>query len=80
MGSRLQSYLPVASVSEDSVALQGPRVAQIALQGAIFFTLFEAWKAQLKPSPLRLKEDRLMGPKLWRKRRDHVWKRQFVIE
>ena len=55
-------------------------MAQIALQGAIFFTLFEAWKAQLKPSPLRLKEDRLMGPKLWRKRRDHVWKRQFVIE
>ena len=53
---------------------------QIALQGAIFFTLFEAWKAQLKPSLLRYESDRLMAPKLWRKRRDHVWKRQFVIQ
>lgn len=58
----------------------GPRVAQISLQGAVFFTLFEAWKAQLKPGPMRIGDDRFIQPKLWRKRRGHVWKRQFVFQ
>lgn len=55
-------------------------MTQIAIQGAVFFTLFEAWKAHLKPAPQRLGDDRLIGPKLWRKRRGHVWKRQFVFQ
>ena len=34
------------------------------------------WKAQLKRD--RKPEDMLLRPKIWRKRRSHVWKRQFV--
>lgn len=53
----------------------GPRVAQTAIMSAVFFTLFEAWKGQLKQQ--RSPED-CFKPKIWRKRRGHVWKRQFV--
>ena len=45
---------------------------------AMFFTLFEMWKAALKRD--RAPEDRRLNTKMWRKRRDHVWKRQFVLE
>jgi len=45
---------------------------------AMFFTLFEFWKAQLKPHHHRGTRDRLLEPKIWHKRRTHVWKRQFV--
>lgn len=58
--------------------LQTPRVCQTAIMSAMFFTLFEFWKAQLKPHQHRASRDRLLEPKIWHKRRDHVWKRQFV--
>ncbi|KAK9804260.1 hypothetical protein WJX72_003751 [[Myrmecia] bisecta] len=56
----------------------GPRVTQTAIMSAVFFTLFEWWKLRLKPD--REPEDLLLTPKIWRKRRDHVWKRQFVYQ
>ena len=59
-------------------ALQTPRVTQTAIMSAMFFTLFEMWKAALKRD--RAPEDRRLNTKMWRKRRDHVWKRQFVLE
>ncbi|KAK9840744.1 hypothetical protein WJX81_001695 [Elliptochloris bilobata] len=58
----------------------GPRVMQTAVMSAVFFTLFEFWKAQLKGPAARAHDDRLMMPKIWLKRRDHVWKRQFVYQ
>ena len=60
------------------VQVQTPRVCQTAIMSAMFFTLFEFWKAQLKPHHHRASTDRLLEPKIWHKRRDHVWKRQFV--
>lgn len=60
------------------VEVQTPRVCQTAIMSAMFFTLFEFWKAQLKPHHHRASKDRLLEPKIWHKRRDHVWKRQFV--
>lgn len=56
----------------------GPRVAHVALTSATFFALFEYTKLLLKPQ--RVRGDFLLLPKLIRKRRDHVWKRQLVIE
>ena len=55
-------------------------MAQTAIMSATFFALFEFWKAQLKPEQHRAPADALLKPKLWRKRRDHVWKRQFVFQ
>eukprot|EP00892_Ulva_mutabilis_P001060 jgi/Ulvmu1/10955/UM007_0134.1 len=55
----------------------GPRMAQNVLMSAIFFTLFEFWKAQLKPASQREGTDRLLSKKLYEKPRDHIWKRQF---
>lgn len=57
--------------------LQGPRVLQIALTSAIFFSAFEFSKAALKPNSQREAEDRLLSVKLYAKRRSHIWKRQF---
>jgi solute carrier family 25 S-adenosylmethionine transporter 26 len=56
----------------------GPRVCHVASTSAVFFGLFEAAKLLLKPE--RTAADRLLLPKLIRKRRDHVWKRQLVLE
>lgn len=57
--------------------VQGPRMAQNVLMSAMFFTLFEFWKAQLKPASQREGSDRLLSKKLYDKPRDHIWKRQF---
>lgn len=57
-----------------------PRVTQVALMSAVFFTMFEFWKLQLKPTSLRDPEDQLLAPKIYKKKRDKVWKRQFVVE
>jgi hypothetical protein len=46
---------------------------------AVFFSLFEFWKAQLKPASLREGDDRLLRKKLYAKRREHIWKRQFAF-
>ena len=59
--------------------MQGPRVAQTALMSSIFFTLFEFWKAQLKPVSQREGSDRLLSQKLYGKKRKHIWKRQFAF-
>jgi hypothetical protein len=59
--------------------VQGPRVVQTALMSSIFFTLFEFWKAQLKPDAMREAGDRLLGKKLYGKKREHIWKRQFAF-
>jgi hypothetical protein len=59
--------------------LQGPRVTQTAIMSSIFFTLFEFWKAQLKPKSQREGADRLLATKLYGKKRDHIWKRQFAF-
>ena len=56
----------------------GPRVCHVASTSAVFFGLFEGAKLLLKPD--RTEHDRLLLPKLIRKRRDHVWKRQLVLE
>uniref|UniRef100_A0A6U1KHJ4 Mitochondrial carrier protein n=1 Tax=Tetraselmis chuii TaxID=63592 RepID=A0A6U1KHJ4_9CHLO len=56
----------------------GPRVAQTTIMSATFFGLFEFWKLQLKPAIHRDEGDKKVLPKLLTKRRDHVWKRQFV--
>lgn len=39
-------------------AAQGPRVTQTAVMSAVFFTLFEFWKAQLKGPGARDSHDR----------------------
>lgn len=57
--------------------MQGPRVTQTATMSAIFFTLFEFWKAQLKPLSQREGPDRVLSQKLYQKKRNHIWKRQF---
>ena len=49
------------------------------MMSSIFFTLFEFWKAQLKPAAVREASDRLLGRKLYGKKRDHIWKRQFAF-
>jgi solute carrier family 25 S-adenosylmethionine transporter 26 len=78
---------PIAQVLQQTMQDQGvsglfaglgPRVTQTAIMSAVFFTLFEFWKSQLKPEHFRDPQDKLLRPKVWRKRRDHVWKRQFV--
>ena len=46
-------------------AAQGPRVTQTAVMSAVFFTLFEFWKAQLKGPGARDSHDRYalwLGP------------------
>lgn len=55
----------------------GPRVCHVALTSATFFALFEYTKLLLKPQ--RAHGDFSLLPKLIRKRRDHVWKRQMVV-
>ncbi|KAK9827501.1 hypothetical protein WJX74_006134 [Apatococcus lobatus] len=56
----------------------GPRMSQAAAMSALFFTFFEFWKATLKTD--RTAADRLLMPKILRKRRQHVWKRQFSFQ
>ncbi|CAD7700020.1 unnamed protein product [Ostreobium quekettii] len=56
-----------------------PRITQVATMSAVFFTLFEFWKLQLKPVRFREPGDRLLSPKIYGKRRTKVWKRQFVV-
>lgn len=53
-----------------------PRLIQTTVMSALFFGLFEYSKLLLKPD--RVAGDKLVLPKLVRKRRNHVWKRQFV--
>ena len=53
-------------------------MSQAAAMSALFFTFFEFWKATLKTD--RTAADRLLMPKLLRKKRSHVWKRQFVFQ
>ncbi|EIE21238.1 mitochondrial carrier, partial [Coccomyxa subellipsoidea C-169] len=81
------SKLPIHQVFQQTVKEKGvgglftgmgPRVTQTAVMSAVFFSLFEFWKAQLKSE--REAEDRLLRPKMWRKRRTHVWKRQFSYQ
>lgn len=81
------SSQPVRQVLKAAVQQHGPaglfrgmtpRVCQTAIMSAMFFTLFEFWKAQLKPHHHRGTRDRLLEPKIWHKQRTHVWKRQFV--
>ncbi|CAI5511347.1 unnamed protein product [Closterium sp. Naga37s-1] len=54
----------------------GPRVFHVSMMSAVFFGLFEYCKLIVKPD--RSPSDRLYLPKIWNKRRDHIWKRQFV--
>jgi len=56
----------------------GPRVAYVGVMSAVLFTLFEYSKLLLKPAGERSKKDTLLLPKIIRKKRDKVWKRQFV--
>ena len=56
----------------------GPRVAYVGVMSAVFFTLFEYSKLLLKPADERSKKDTLVLPKIIHKKRDKVWKRQFV--
>ena len=56
----------------------GPRVAHVALTSAAFFALFEYGKLLLKPN--RAEGDKRLLPKLISKRRELIWKRQFVPE
>jgi hypothetical protein len=60
--------------------MQGPRMLQQCLMSSIFFSLFEFWKAQLKPARMREGDDRLLAKKIYGKRRDHIWKRQFTFQ
>ena len=50
-------------------------MTQTAIMSAVFFTLFEFWKSQLKRGR---EADDSLHPKLWRKRRSNVWKRQYL--
>eukprot|EP00850_Spirogloea_muscicola_P020953 SM000232S07923 [mRNA] locus=s232:36335:39477:- [translate_table: standard] len=54
----------------------GPRAFHVSLMSAFFFGLFEYCKLVLKPH--RTGSDKLYVPKIWNKRRDKIWKRQFV--
>lgn len=83
------SELPVHRVLKQTLADKGPaglftgmgpRVTQTAVMSAVFFSLFEFWKSQLKRRSERGAEDRLLRPKLYLKRRTHVWKRQFSYQ
>ncbi|GAQ78614.1 Mitochondrial carrier protein [Klebsormidium nitens] len=53
-----------------------PRAIHVTVMSAAFFALFEGCKLLLKPD--RHPSDKLVIPKIWRKRRDKIWKRQFV--
>jgi hypothetical protein len=55
-----------------------PRVCHVAMTSSVFFGLFEGTKLLLKPQ--RTEDDRPLLPKIMGKRRDHVWKRQLVLE
>eukprot|EP01023_Acetabularia_acetabulum_P019850 TRINITY_DN20212_c0_g1_i3.p1 TRINITY_DN20212_c0_g1~~TRINITY_DN20212_c0_g1_i3.p1 ORF type:complete len:375 (-),score=47.57 TRINITY_DN20212_c0_g1_i3:1117-2241(-) len=55
----------------------GPRVAQLALQNACMFVMFEYLKSVIKPVTLREPDDRSFTWKITGKRRTHIWKRQF---
>eukprot|EP01025_Chloroclados_australasicus_P030104 TRINITY_DN3016_c0_g1_i4.p1 TRINITY_DN3016_c0_g1~~TRINITY_DN3016_c0_g1_i4.p1 ORF type:complete len:374 (-),score=9.00 TRINITY_DN3016_c0_g1_i4:388-1509(-) len=59
------------------MAGMGPRVAQLALQNACLFVMFEYLKSLLKPIHVREPDDRNLRWKLTFKRRTHIWKRQF---
>ncbi|BDA51047.1 probable S-adenosylmethionine carrier 2, chloroplastic [Coccomyxa sp. Obi] len=83
------STLPIHQVFKQTVQEKGvgglftgmgPRVTQTAVMSAVFFSLFEFWKAQLKGPSEREADDRFLRPKIWRKRRTHVWKRQFSYQ
>lgn len=54
----------------------GPRAFHVSLMSAVFFGLFEYCKLIMNPD--RSPTDKLYLPKIWNKRRDHIWKRQFV--
>ena len=47
-----------AGVTARAACAQGPRVTQTAVMSAVFFTLFEFWKAQLKGPGTRAPGDR----------------------
>lgn len=77
----------VAALVRSVVAAEGlgglfqglvPRVCHVACTSAVFFGLFEGAKLLLKPEREELDADLLR--KLSLKRRDHVWKRQLVLE
>eukprot|EP00245_Coleochaete_scutata_P008477 TRINITY_DN2590_c0_g10_i1.p1 TRINITY_DN2590_c0_g10~~TRINITY_DN2590_c0_g10_i1.p1 ORF type:complete len:444 (-),score=69.41 TRINITY_DN2590_c0_g10_i1:145-1476(-) len=53
-----------------------PRAVHVSMMSAVFFVGFEYCKLMLKPQ--RTAADRELGPKIWNKRRDKIWKRQFV--
>ncbi|CAK0786047.1 hypothetical protein CVIRNUC_009260 [Coccomyxa viridis] len=83
------SALPVHRVLKQTLADKGPaglftgmgpRVTQTAVMSAVFFSLFEFCKSQLKRASEREEEDRQLRPKLYMKRRTHVWKRQFSYQ
>lgn len=57
-----------------------PRVTQVAVMSAAFFTMFEFWKMTLKPASERLESDSLLSPKIFRKKRIKIWKRLPLIE
>lgn len=54
----------------------GARAFHVSLMSALFFGLFEYCKLILKPE--RTPSDKLYLPKIWDKRREKIWKRQFV--
>ncbi|KAL3680422.1 hypothetical protein R1sor_023378 [Riccia sorocarpa] len=54
----------------------GSRVLHVSLMSALFFSLFEYCKLVLKPG--RDQYDSQIFPKIMVKRRDKIWKRQFV--
>ncbi|KAG6544243.1 hypothetical protein Mapa_014346 [Marchantia paleacea] len=54
----------------------GSRVLHVSLMSALFFGLFEYCKLVLKPG--RDQYDSQIFPKIMVKRRDKIWKRQFV--
>jgi len=54
----------------------GARTVHVSLMSALFFGLFEYCKLVIKPH--RTGHDKLLMPKIWTKKRDKVWKRQFV--
>lgn len=54
----------------------GARTIHVSLMSALFFGLFEYCKLIIKPN--RSAQDKLFLPKIWKKRRDKIWKRQFM--
>lgn len=54
----------------------GPRAMHVSMMSAVFFTLFEYGKQYMKPD--REPGDKEVKVKIWTKRREKIWKRQFV--